>query len=100
LKPEVQINRSDRGVTYCGYRVRRGAMRLTPRKRRRYAQLRRAWEDAWSCGRIDSLQLQHGYDAVHAITLHADSLGWRKRQLKLHPSRYSDGVIPTWVHEG
>jgi hypothetical protein len=75
-------------------------MRLTPRKRRRYAQLRRAWEDAWSCGRIDSLQLQHGYDAVHAITLHADSLGWRKRQLKLHPSRYSDGVIPTWGHEG
>jgi len=94
LKPEVQINRSERGVTYCGYRVLRGAIRLTPRKRRRYAQLRAEWEDGWCCGRIDSLQLQHGYDAVHAITLHADSASWRKQQLQLHPSRYSDGAPP------
>lgn len=93
LKRAVQIHRSERGVTYCGYRVLRGAMRLTPRKRRRYAELRDAWEGAWASGQIDSLQLQRGYDAVHAITLHADSLGWRKRQLQVRPSRYSDDAF-------
>jgi retron-type reverse transcriptase len=89
LKPAVQINRSGRGVTYCGYRVLRGTIRLTLRKRRRYAERRRAWEGAWEAGRLDSLQLQRGYDAVHAITLHADSRAWRRRQLRLQPSCYT-----------
>ncbi len=90
LKPEVQINRSELGVTYCGYRVMRGAIRLTLRKRRRYAERRRIWEAAWEAGRLDSLQLQRGYDAVHAITLHADSLAWRRQQLFLRPPCYTE----------
>lgn len=90
LKPAVQINRSARGVTYCGYRVLPGTLRLTPRKRRRYRELRERWEAAWADGDISSRQLQEAYAAVHAITLHADSREWRRRHLLIHPSRYQD----------
>jgi RNA-directed DNA polymerase len=90
LKATFQINRTERGVTWCGARVLRGSLRLTPRKQRRYRQGCRQWEDAWLAGEIDSLALQRGYDAVHAATLHTDSVTWRKRHLELHPSRYSE----------
>jgi RNA-directed DNA polymerase len=89
LKPSVQINRSAHGVTYCGYRVSVGAIRLTPRKRRRYAELRAKWEAAWHAGLIDDLGLQRGYDAAKAITLFADSASWRRQQLARCPVRYS-----------
>ncbi len=90
LKADVQINRSARGVTYCGARVLRGALRLTPRKQARYRQGCAQWEAAWQNGEIDDLALQQGYAAVLAATLHTDSLSWRKRHLELHPSRYSE----------
>ena len=88
LKPDVQVNRSQRGVTYCGYRVLPGTLRLSPRKRRRYQLLRRQWEAKWQAGEISSRKLQEAYAAVHAITLHADSTAWRKRNLQVHPSSY------------
>ncbi len=89
LKANAQINRSERGVTWCGARVLRGALRLTPRKQRRYRQGCRQWESAWLAGDIDSLTLQRAYDAVYAVTRQCDSVAWRKRHLELHPSRYS-----------
>jgi RNA-directed DNA polymerase len=62
LKDDVQINRSDRGVTYCGARVLRGSLRLTPRKQRRYRQGCRQLGGRLA-GRADrrSLALQRGY---------------------------------------
>jgi hypothetical protein len=45
-----------------------------------------AWEAAWSEGLIDDLTLQRGYDAVRAITLHADSRNWRRNELARHPA--------------
>ncbi|MCM8599309.1 MAG: hypothetical protein NFW04_11730 [Candidatus Accumulibacter sp.] len=90
LKENVQINRSERGVTYCGARVLRGSLRLSARKKARYCQGREQWEAAWCEGAIDALTLQRGYAAVLAPTLHCDSLSWRIRQLEIHPSRYSD----------
>ncbi len=90
LKATFEINRSERGVTWCGARVLRGALRLTPRKQRRYRQGCWQWEAAWLAGEINSLALQRGYDAVYASTLHSDSATWRKRHLELHPSRYSE----------
>ena len=86
LKPSTQINRSARGVTYCGFRILPGATRLTPRKKRRYRILREQWESACLDGEIDSRTLQQAYAAVHAITLHTDSQTWRQRNLQLHPS--------------
>jgi retron-type reverse transcriptase len=89
LKANSQINRSERGVTYCGYRILPATCRLTLRKKRRYQQLRQRWEYLWQTGEINSLKLQQAYDAVHAVTLHTDSLAWRKRVLQLHPSCYT-----------
>lgn len=89
LKANGQINRSERGVTYCGYRILPATFRLTLRKKRRYRQLRQRWEYLWQTGEINSLKLQQAYDAVHAVTLHTDSLAWRKHNLKLHPSCYT-----------
>ena len=81
LKANAQVKRSDHGVGYCGYRIAPGAVRLSARKQRRYQLLRRRLERDWENGVIDSLALQRGYDAVHAITLHADSRQWRRQQL-------------------
>ncbi len=85
VKANTQINRSVHGVSYCGYRLTLGQIRLSRRRRRRYQQLRRNWERAYAEGRIDALTLQHGYDAVHAITLPAASTNWRKENLRRHP---------------
>jgi len=90
LKANIQINRSEQGLTYCGARVLRGALRLTPRKQARYRQGCVRWEAAWCQGEIDALALQRGYASVLAPTLHCDSTSWRQRHLVLHPSRYSD----------
>jgi len=90
LKSAVQINRSPRGMTYCGYRILPDAVLLTPRKRRRYRSLRQHWETEWRAGHIDSLKLQAAYAAVHAITLHAHSRTWRQNHLRLHPPRWDD----------
>ncbi|MBU0655167.1 MAG: reverse transcriptase/maturase family protein [Gammaproteobacteria bacterium] len=85
VKPEPQINRSSRGVSYCGYRVLPGAVLLSRRKRQRYQQLRLQWEQAWLDGEITELELQQVYQSVHAITLHADSDAWRRQNLRLYP---------------
>jgi len=86
VKDHPRINRSSHGVTFCGYRILPGAIRLSPRKRQRYRQRRRFWEDAYRLGIIDSLQLQRAYAAVHAITDHADSVSWRRENLRRHPA--------------
>lgn len=92
LKADSQINRSTRGVSYCGFRILPGTIRLSLRKKRRYQQLRQQWEARWQAGEINSQQLQQAYAAVHAITLHADGAAWRKRNLQLHPACNIDGA--------
>lgn len=90
LKSNARINRSARGLTYCGFRISPGAIRLTLRKQRRYRQLRQRYENAWQTNMIDSLGLQSAYDAVLGSTFPADSRSWRRRDLQLHPIRYKD----------
>jgi RNA-directed DNA polymerase len=85
IKDSVQINRSACGVTMCGYRVLPGTLRLSRRRRRRYAQCRRRWERAYADGRIDAHTLQAGYAAALAITAHADAAAWRREQLRRSP---------------
>ncbi|MGF1528705.1 MAG: reverse transcriptase domain-containing protein [Candidatus Competibacterales bacterium] len=86
VKPTTQINRSACGVSFCGYRVKRGAILLSRRRRRRYQQLRRGWEQAYLAGEIDERGLQRAYAAVHAITLPADARGWRRENLRRFPA--------------
>lgn len=85
VKPTVQIGPSEQGVHYCGYRILPGTVLLSARKRRHYRQRRQSWERDYAAGRIDATQLQSRYDAVHAITLGADSLAWRRNNLKRFP---------------
>jgi retron-type reverse transcriptase len=83
IKPaSVQINQSKRGITFCGFRILPGTVRMGIRRKRRYADLRRKWELMYLNGLIDANQLQRGYAAVHAITLHVHSRKWRQKHLQ------------------
>ena len=90
IKPTLQINQSQRGVSFCGYRILKGSLRLTLRKQRRYKALLQSWEKQWSRGSIDDLKLQQSHDAVIAPLLFCDSLAWRKQCLQFLGSRYID----------
>ncbi len=85
VKQSVQVHRSVQGVRVCGYRVLPGTILLSARRRRRYAQARRRWEQAYVRGEIDARQLQAGYSSALAITAHADAAAWRREQLRRRP---------------
>lgn len=74
VKPSCQVQSSKRGVTYCGFRVSQGAVRLTTRKKQRFQARRQYWESLYQQGKIDALQLQRAYASVHAITVKDQSL--------------------------
>lgn len=86
VKPTVQILASTQGVTYCGFRILQGAIRLSRRRKRRYQERRLYWEKQYRDGKITSLELQQAYAAVHSVTEMTDSLSWRRENLKRHPS--------------
>lgn len=84
-KPSVQIQKSSWGVSYCGFRILSGAMRLSRRRKRRYHQRRVYWEQEYMKGNINAVQLQQSYAAVHAMTEKTDSAAWRCESLRRHP---------------
>jgi len=75
-KSDVQINRSARGITVCGYRILPGSIRLGRRHKRRYLESRRRCEAAYRAGTLDAAQLQRAHDAALAITAHAETRAW------------------------
>jgi len=79
---QVQIQKSNYGVLFCGYRIYPGVIRLSQRKKRRYTRLRKKWEQWFVDGMISESELARGYDALSASLSHADSRQWRKLQLK------------------
>lgn len=85
VKPNVQLQPSRQGVTYCGFRILQGAIRLSRRRKRRFQQRRQYWERLFLQGVIDASQLQLAYASVHAITAGTDSLAWRQENLRRHP---------------
>lgn len=85
VKPEPQINRSEHGLTLCGFRITPTALRLSRRRKRRYACCRNRWEQRYAQGRISSRTLQTGITSALAITSHASSRHWRRRQLATSP---------------
>lgn len=86
VKANPQINRSPRGVTFCGFRILPGALRLSRRRRQCYQRGRARWEAAWLRGEISARQLQAGYAAIHSIVVHGDTQGWRREQLLRFPA--------------
>ena len=81
LKP-AQIQRSAHGVSFLGFRVLPWTLRLSPRRRRRYAAARRRLERAHLAGNLSPCALQAGIDAALAITAHADARAWRLAELR------------------
>jgi len=84
-KSSIQINKSSRGVSYCGFRILPGKIKLSIRKQRRYRILRKKWETAYESGGIDGETLQAAWASVYGITTEADSRSWRKEQLRRRP---------------
>lgn len=82
----ARVQRSGRGLSFLGYRVFAGALRLSQRRRRRYAAARERWEAAYREGATSSRGLQAGGEAALAITAHACSRGWRCEQLRRCPA--------------
>ncbi len=85
LKPSAQIGRSKHGLPFLGFRVLPGALRLSLRRRRRYARTRARWEAAFLAGEIDGRGLQAGAASALAITAHADAAAWRRAELARRP---------------
>jgi hypothetical protein len=92
LKDNAMIYRSALGLSYCGFRICPGIIRLARRKQRRYRLLRQRYEESWAHNRLSDRELQCHYDAVLAGTLPARSRSWRKQDLQLHPSVYENGA--------
>lgn len=86
VKPNIQIQASKQGVTYCGFRLTPGAIRLTRRLKSRYQQRRQYWENLYLQGIINASQLQNLYASVQAMTANTDSREWRRKNLQLHPA--------------
>ena len=85
LKPGAYVGRSERGLSFLGFRVLPGTLRLLARRRRRYVAARAGWEAAYEAGLIDGRGLQAGYASALAITAHSDGAGWRRAQLARRP---------------
>lgn len=85
VKPSVQIQRSAQGVSYCGFRITQGAVRLSRRRKRSYQDRRAFWEQQYTGGKLSARQLQMAYASVHAITSATESRAWRQHNLNMHP---------------
>ena len=78
VKPGFQLQPSRLGVRYCGYRVTPHRLLLTRRKKRLWRRHFVDWQRRWQRQEISSLELQRGYDAVHATTWPAMATGFRR----------------------
>lgn len=86
LHPQAYIQRSQQGLSFLGFRILPGVLRLSRRRRVRYRRARQAWERAYRLGLIDGLALQRGYEGAFATVAHADSLGFRRADLEQRPA--------------
>ena len=86
LKGPGFVQRSRAGLSFLGFRIYPGTLKLSRRRKRRYRAARRKWESLYLMGHITSLELQRGYEAALATTAHADALGFRRADLKLRPA--------------
>lgn len=91
IKDNLEINRSARGVTFCGFRVFPGAIRLTQRRKLRFRQCLNEWERKWRAGEIDASELQRGADAAWGIVQQAASAQWLL-SLRLNRQAWRDDV--------
>lgn len=90
LKPTACIGRSRVGVAYCGFRTRPGVILPSRRKLTGYRRHATQLEQAWAGARLTDAELQRGAETTQAALAHSQSLGFRQRYWREHPSAYSD----------
>lgn len=86
IKDLTRIQRSNVGMSFCGYRIRPGALRLSLRKKRRYVERKQYWEAMYAAGDVDAAQLQRAFDSVRGMVAYASTRGWMRRQEALRPA--------------
>ena len=79
VKSNSQINRSAHGITFCGYRIFPGTIRLTRRRKKRYMARKKFWENEFLAGRITNQGLQKTFSSVNSIMAHSDSRAWLRK---------------------
>jgi RNA-directed DNA polymerase len=85
IKQPARIGKSVHGISYCGFRALPGAILLSRRRRRRYAEVRVRWERAFEQWRINACGLQAGYASALGMTAASDCTAWRREQLRRVP---------------
>lgn len=63
----------------------RKIVKVSRRRRRRYREARAKWERRFFRGEEDHVRLQQGYASALAMTWHADSIQWRRNELRRNP---------------
>lgn len=86
LKRGGFVQRSCAGLSFLGFRIYPGVLKLSRRRQRRYRVARDRWERVYMAGEVDALGLQQGYASAWAMTAHADASGFRRTDLKRHPA--------------
>ena len=82
LKDNAFVQRSRAGLSFLGFRIYPGVLKLSRRRQRRYREARARWERAYWAGELDAAGLQRGYASALAMTAHADARGFRQADLQ------------------
>lgn len=78
LKNNIQLNRSDFGIPFLGFRVFPSAIRLTHRSKNRFARKFREFERKWAEGDWTDTELVRHMEPLVAHTRIADAAGFRR----------------------
>ena len=81
----LHVDRCQRGISLCGFRILPGTIRLSRRRKNRYRWGRRRWEARYLRGEISKLELQSAYSSLHGMTLLADARSFRQMELERNP---------------
>jgi hypothetical protein len=82
LKPNVMLNRTDRGIDFLGCRVFPHELRLSRRGKRRFVRKFRRYEREHLEGAWTELQMQRRVGALIAFTLPCRSRGFRRNVME------------------
>ncbi len=78
LKPNVQLNRCQRGIPFLGFRIFPYCIRLSPASRRRFQRKFRRYERKWIDGEWTEKELDDHVRPLIEFTKAADSVGLRR----------------------
>jgi len=84
LKRPAIIQKADEGLTFCGFRIFPGTIRLAFSRRKRLKARLRYWESRFEAGDISESDLQCVFDSLAGIMQHIDGNAWLKALIGRH----------------